>query len=102
VPLLEPPARLAQPGPPPMAAGNEALGIEVDLHAGAVPSPQCLTARLGLTPALEPFLSLAQCGPPPRTRPQLLGQLIAAGLTVELAPVRPLTFGPSAKARACG
>jgi hypothetical protein len=65
-----------------MAAGHEPLRVELDLHAGG-PGLACVWLRFARL-ALEFCLCLPQRGAAPRARPQLLRQLIAARLPIEL------------------
>src|SRR5215207_1895418 len=66
-----------------MAAGDEPLRVELDLHAGALPLV-AVWLRCAARLALELRLCLPQRGAAPLARPQPLRQLIAARLPKEL------------------
>jgi hypothetical protein len=66
-----------------VGAGDKALGVELRRHAFGRLRPR-LRGALSRTLALEFLPCLAQCGAPARARAQLLGQLIAARLAIQL------------------
>src|SRR5215211_8440414 len=70
--------RRADPG-----CGDEPLRVELDLDAGALPRV-AVWLRFAARLALELCLCRPQRGAAPRARPQLLRQLIAARLPIEL------------------
>jgi hypothetical protein len=67
-----------------MGAGDEPLGIELDLRAGSARVLGVRARRLALSLTFELFLCLPQRGAPALARPKPLRQLIAARLAVEL------------------
>src|SRR5215216_1763882 len=77
-----------------MAAGHEPLRVELDLHAGTL-RLVAVWLRFAARLALELCLCLPQRGAPTLARPQLLRQLVAARLPIELvlAAVRPRCLG---------
>ena len=79
-------ASLAQPRVAAVLAGDDHLGVKLDLHRGSFGLIGRLALRAVLLGALclELLLRLCQSGLPSLAGPQVLGQLIAACLSVEL------------------
>src|SRR6266566_82932 len=84
--LIELTASLAQPSLAALGPGDDGLPVKLDLHLGSL----CLAGRLGLRApvlgavTLELALGLCQGSTTPLAGPQVLGQLIATRIPVEL------------------
>ena len=82
--LIELVARLAHPSLTALHPSEDRLGIEHELHALLVSVSLHLRVLLPCTLARELLLGFPQRSTSPLTRPQMLRQLIAARLPVEL------------------